>query len=89
MKLTKKLRQQHVLRDRKWEKEITARTGDITMAAVFKVLHDDFGWGATRIRRLSAGIIQQMNCMAEGYVTPFQIFDMLKEETGYDWVKEG
>lgn len=89
MKLTKKLRNQRVLRDRKWEKEITTLTGDITIAAVLKVLRDEFGWGKVRIIRLLTKMQEQMVCMGEGYVCPYDIFEMLKREIDFDWRHEG
>lgn len=85
MKLTKKLRKQHVLRDRKWEKEISAKTGKITMAAVYKVLRDEFGFGGKRLIRFNDSLLQQLECMADGYVKPDEIIEMVKQETGFDW----
>ena len=54
--------------------------------AIMRYLHDDFGWGNTRFKRLIECAKKDVQAMREGYITPAEVKDGLAAE-GVDCMK--
>ena len=54
--------------------------------AIMRYLHDDFGWGNVRFKRLIECAKQDVQAMREGYITPKEVKDGLAAE-GVDCLK--
>ena len=48
--------------------------------AIMRYLHDDFGWGNTRVQRLIDAARKDVQAMREGYITPKEVKDGLADE---------
>lgn len=88
MKLTKKQIKRRLPKptiDAKTKREISDIVTNAAMAAMFKVLHDEYGFGKQRLERFNRQVIHQLELMAEKYVSYQDILEMIKDETGFDW----
>lgn len=71
--------------DEKTKRMISDIVTNTAMSAMFKVLHDEYGFGKQRLERFNRQVISQLELMAEKYVTYQDILEMIKDETGFDW----
>lgn len=91
MKLTKKQIKRRLPKptiDAKTKREISDIVTNVVMAATFKVLCDEYGFGKKRLAKFNKQVIEQIAMIYEKYVSYEDIIQMVKDEKGFDWNEE-
>ncbi|MGN1399395.1 MAG: hypothetical protein ACI4WG_05310 [Erysipelotrichaceae bacterium] len=59
----------------------------LMMGLSLNALRDEFDWGAVRLSRFSDKVLDLLDSLNKGYITFDDCLNMIKKETGIDFIK--